>query len=109
MNPLYEANRVLGFYCDNLVLMLEQALDDYYNADMENEKESAIIDAKKYSAQLALLEPFYNLDANKKESSQLPKLCALLGQESCQDNKEQTFLLTKIFRLINQLPTTGGR
>lgn len=109
MNPLYEATKVLGFYCDNLVLMLEQALEDYCNAEVKNEKESAIIDAKKYSAQLALLEPFYTPDGNKKEVSQLPKLCSLLGQESFQDNKEQTLLLTKIFRLINQLPATGWR
>ena len=109
MNPLCEAHSTLEFYCSNVVIKLEQALEEYCNASMQQGKESALIDVKKYCSILALLEPFYSLDSNKTNAAQLSKLCILLGQESYQENNEQILLLAKIFRLLAQLPTPRWR
>ncbi len=109
MNPLYEAHSALGFYCSNEMALLEQALEGYCNASRKQDKESAIIDVKKYSSRLALLQSFFSLDTDKANLGQLPKLCILLGQEKYQENNEQILLLTKIFRLLGQIPASEWR
>jgi len=91
LNPLYEATKVLGFYCDNLVLMLEQAPEDYCNAEVKNEKELAIIDAKKYSAQLALLEPFYSPMGIKKRYPSFQNSVACLGRKASRIIRNKLF------------------
>jgi hypothetical protein len=55
-------------------------LEGYCNASRKQDKESAIIDVKKYSSRLALLQSFFSLDTDKANLGQLPKLCILLGQ-----------------------------
>ncbi len=109
MNPLYEAHSTLGLYCSNEVEVLEQALEGYCNANSQQDKESAIIDVKRYSSRLACLESFYSLDSNKINAAELPKLCILLGEESYQENNEQILLLAKIFRLLAQMSAPKWR
>ncbi len=109
MNPLHEAHSALGFYCGNVAGLFEQALEAYSNASMKQDKESAIIDVKKYSLRLALLESFYSLDKDKTNAAELQKLCILLGQESYQDNNEQILLLAKIFRLLAKISSPEWR
>ena len=72
---------------------------------MKLEKEAVFLELKTYSSRLALLEPFYCLDGDRKQANQLQKLCSLLGHEGYQENdEEQVRLLTKIFQEIAQLP-----
>jgi len=110
LNPLHEAQNALQHYCSNVILMLEQALEGYCNATMKQEKETVFMDIKKYSSRLALLEPFYGSNGDTTQASQLKKLCILLGHENYQENsEEQILLLTKIFRLLAQLPASASR
>jgi hypothetical protein len=109
LNPLYEAQGTLELYYSNEVELLEQALEGYCNASTQQDKESAMIDVKKYSSRLACLEHFCSLNSDKTNATQLPKLCILLGEESYQENNEQILLLAKIFRLLAQMSAPKWR
>lgn len=105
MNPLYEAQHTLQHYCRDAAQMLEQALEEYCNVNLEQDKDSLILNVKKYSSHLVLLEPFYCRDGEIKQASQLRKLCSLLGHEDYLENEEEQIqLLTRIFQEIAQLP-----
>lgn len=105
MKFLQEAKSAILLHCNNLAVMLEQSLDIYCNTDAEQEKGKAYKDIKIYSSQLVLLETFYAANPGKTQTSQLQKLCTLLGHENYQGNEdEQLALLTKIFQSLAQIP-----
>ena len=84
-------------------------MEGYCNASKQQERELAIQNLKKYSLRLALLEHFYQRKEGKTQAEQLQKLCVLLGQENNpesnqENNEEQIQLLTKIYRILADLP-----
>lgn len=85
--------------------MLEQAIAKYCNASLDKEKEALLIEIKKHSTRLTLLELFYCQKGDQTCAVELQKLCSVLDHESYQENEEELIsLLSKIYQLIAQLP-----
>ena len=110
MNALQDAQSCLQQYCIHLLTKLEQALENYSMANVQDEQDEIFTQIKSYSSDLSLLLPFYSATKGKTQGQQIQKLCFLLKHKNYQENDaEQVALLTKIFQVLASFSTLSSR